>query len=89
MNSLAIYAGPSALERIETEGLNSKHFKLMLGASGGPKWFVLFGLDRYLFGNFFANRKEPLYTIGSSIGAWRLCCLAASDPVSCIERLAH
>ena len=89
MNSLAIYAGPSALERIENEGLNSKHFKLMVGASGGPKWFVLFGLDRYLFGNFFANRNEPLYTIGSSVGAWRLCCLAASDPVGCIERLAH
>tara|TARA_B100000945_G_scaffold222624_1_gene179789 strand:+ start:163 stop:1236 length:1074 start_codon:yes stop_codon:yes gene_type:complete len=89
MNSLAIYAGPSALERIENEGLNSKHFKLMVGASGGPKWFVLFGLDRYLFGNFFANRNEPLYTIGSSVGAWRLCCLAASDPVGCIRRLAH
>ncbi len=89
MNSLAIYAGPSALERIENEGLNSRQFKLMVGASGGPKWFVLFGLDRYLFGNFFANRKEPLYTIGSSVGAWRICCLAVSDPVSCIERLAH
>ena len=89
MNSLAIYAGPSALQRITNEGFKPEHFKLMLGASGGPKWFVLFGLDRYLFGNFFSNRKESLYTIGSSVGAWRMCCLAASDPVKCVERLAN
>ena len=88
MNSLAIYAGPSALQRITNEGFKPEQFKLMVGASGGPKWFVLFGLDRYLFGNFFSNRNEPLYTIGSSVGAWRMCCLAASDPVKCIERLA-
>ena len=89
MNSLAIYAGPSALQRITNEGFKPEHFKLMLGASGGPKWFVLFGLDRYLFGNFFSNRKESLYTIGSSVGAWRMCCLAASDPAKCVERLAN
>ena len=89
MSSLAIYAGPSAFQRIIEEGFDSKHFNVMVGASGGPKWFVLFGLDRYLFGNFFADRNEPLHTIGSSVGAWRMCCLAAKDPVSCVERLAH
>lgn len=60
----------------------------MLGASGGPKWFVLFGLDRYLFGEFFANRQQELITLGSSAGAWRMCCLATADPVGAIERLA-
>ncbi len=60
----------------------------MLGASGGPKWFVLFGLDRYLFGEFFANRERELITLGSSAGAWRMCCLATADPVGAIERLA-
>lgn len=60
----------------------------MLGASGGPKWFVLFGLDRYIFGEFFANRQRELITLGSSAGAWRMCCLATADPVAAIERLA-
>jgi len=60
----------------------------MLGASGGPKWFVLFGLDRYIFGEFFRSRQKELITLGSSAGAWRMCCLATSDPVASIERLA-
>ena len=60
----------------------------MVGASGGPKWFVLYGLDRYLFGEFFARRPDTLITLGSSAGAWRLCCLATADPVAAIDRLA-
>ena len=88
MSSLTIFAGPHALQRLRSEGLNADQFKVMLGASGGPKWFVLFGLDRYIFGEFFANRKRELITLGSSAGAWRMCCLATADPVAAIERLA-
>ena len=46
MNSLAIYAGPSALQRLKKEGFNANQFKVLVGASGGPKWLVLLGLDR-------------------------------------------
>lgn len=60
----------------------------MVGASGGPKWFVLYGLDRFLFGEFFSSRPDSLVTLGSSAGAWRLCCLATADPVAAIDRLA-
>ena len=88
MSALSIYAGPTALRRIRNEGLHAEQFSVLVGASGGPKWFVLYGLDRYLFGDFFANRTAALYTLGSSAGAWRLCCLAMADPVSAIDRLA-
>ncbi len=89
MSSLSIYAGPTALQQIRREGLKADQFKVLVGASGGPKWFVLYGLDRYLFGEFFPRREQQLITLGSSAGAWRLCCLAISDPVSAIERLAR
>lgn len=89
MSSLSIYAGPTALQQIRRNGLNADQFKVLVGASGGPKWFVLYGLDRYLFGEFFSDREEELLTLGSSAGAWRLCCLATSDPVAAIERLAR
>jgi hypothetical protein len=88
MSSLSIYAGPTALQQIRRNGLHADQFKVLVGASGGPKWFVLYGLDRYLFGEFFADREAELLTLGSSAGAWRLCCLATSDPVAAIERLA-
>ncbi|MFM1896533.1 MAG: hypothetical protein RLZZ385_1607 [Pseudomonadota bacterium] len=73
---------------IEEGGLRPHLFKVMAGASGGPKWFVLYGLDRYLFGEFFRDRQAPLATVGSSAGAWRLACLASADPLAAIERLA-
>lgn len=88
MPALQLFAGPTALKQIQREGLHADRFKMIVGASGGPKWFVLYGLDRYLFGEFFANRQMPLYTLGSSAGAWRLSCLGLQDPVAGIDRLA-
>jgi hypothetical protein len=88
MSSLSLYAGPRAKQQIQANGLRAEQFKVLAGASGGPKWFVLYGLDRYLFGEFFANRSDGLATLGSSAGAWRLACLATDQPVASIDRLA-
>ncbi len=88
MSALQLYAGPTALRALQRDGLYAEQFRLIVGASGGPKWFVLYGLDRYLFGNFFANSSHPLATLGSSAGAWRLACLGLADPLAGIDRLA-
>jgi len=92
-SSINVYAGPTALKKIRSEGIRQQHFDVIAGASGGPKWFTLFGLDCYLFGEFFADRisslnPSPLYTIGSSAGSWRMSCFAQQDPVAAITRLA-
>jgi hypothetical protein len=88
-SSISVYAGKTALKEISKNGLSSQQIKVMAGASGGPKWFTLFGLDKYLFGEFFKDRQQVLHTIGSSAGSWRLACLAQKDPVAAISRLAH
>lgn len=60
------------------------------GASGGAKWLVLAGLDRFLFGEFFSGeRARPLHLIGSSIGAWRMAAAAQRDPVAALDRAHH
>jgi hypothetical protein len=89
MQVLDVYAGKIALARIKQEGFSSDLFDYMLGASGGPKWFVLAGLDKYVFSEFFAGRTKPLDIIGSSAGAFRFACFAQKDPVSAINRLAQ
>lgn len=89
MSALAIHAGERAKARLLDEGLHEDLFDALIGASGGPKWFVLYGMDRFLFGEFFRNRQRPLQTLGSSAGAWRMCCLATADPVAAIDRLAE
>ncbi len=86
---LDIYAGPVAKEKLLNDGFKADFFTHFMGASGGPKWFTLFGLDKYLFGEFFKHRKTTLNLIGSSAGAFRAACLCQSDPVSAITRMAY
>ena len=86
---LDIYAGKSALETIQNEGFKQELFTSFLGASGGPKWFSLFSLDKYIFGEFFKERQTELNLIGSSAGAFRAACFAQKDPVAAITRLAE
>ncbi len=86
---LDIYAGSNALKTIQEHGFKQELFTNFLGASGGPKWFSLFGLDKYLFGDFFKDRTTELNLIGSSAGAFRAACFAQNDPVAAISRLAN
>lgn len=84
-NWLQLRAGKRAWLQIKEEGLSEAAVQLLVGASGGPKWFVLQGLDRYLFGEFFADRKEHLNLLGTSAGAWRFAALGQQDPVAASE----
>ncbi len=86
---LEIYAGKNALKTIQEQGFKQELFSNFLGASGGPKWFILFGLDKYLFGDFFKDRRTELNLIGSSAGAFRAAALTQNNPIEAIERLAY
>lgn len=85
--ALSVYMGKQAAKRIAADGWSADLFSLLLGASGGPKWFILGHLDRFLFGDFLQRSNRPLSVLGSSIGAWRHACLAMPDPVAAIDRL--
>lgn len=89
MSDLQLIAGPGALRHLRAHGLRADDVSWLAGASGGPKWFVLYGMDRYLAGEFFVGKQQPLRMIGSSAGAWRLACYAHADPVSALQRLAY
>ncbi|MFC0445052.1 alpha/beta hydrolase [Pseudidiomarina halophila] len=82
---LQLRAGKSAWLQIKEQGLTEDAVQLLVGASGGPKWFVLQGLDRYLFGEFFAARQGHLDLLGTSAGAWRFAALGQQDPVAASE----
>jgi hypothetical protein len=86
---LAIHAGREAAATLSRHGWDPSLFSLLLGASGGPKWFILAALDRYLFGDYLQRSTRPLAVLGSSVGAWRHACLAQADPVAAIDRFAE
>jgi hypothetical protein len=85
--SLTLRAGPDALRHLRERGLRAADVDVLPGASGGAKWLALAGLDRFLFGTFFQEpRRRPLHCIGSSIGSWRMACLAQRDPAAALAR---
>ena len=83
---ISIIAGKTALAVIRDEGLKPDRVRVVMGAAGGPKWLILGGLDRVLFGSFFKKRKKPLFLLGSSIGSWRFAAVSRNNPVAAIDR---
>ncbi|MCU0626005.1 MAG: patatin-like phospholipase family protein [Gemmatimonadaceae bacterium] len=85
--NLVLRAGPDALRLLRERGLRAEDVAVVPGASGGPKWLVLAGLDRWLWGDFLRGpRHSPVHGIGSSIGSWRLACAAQRDPMAAFDR---
>ena len=82
---LQIRAGSEALKELRENGLNAQRVKLIVGASGGPKWLMLSRLDQYLNGSFLPAANQSIDLIGSSIGSWRMACYAQKDPVAVLR----
>lgn len=85
--ALVFRAGSRAAATIRREGgLDPARIRLMIGASGGPKWLVLARLDRAIAETWLAGRTAPLDLVGSSIGTWRFACHAQADPQAAFDR---
>jgi hypothetical protein len=81
-SNISVYAGKRAKKIIQEKGLREDDIAGLIGASGGPRFLVLAGLDRYIFSNWFKKRRKPLNILGSSIGAWRGAAFACREPVA-------
>ncbi len=86
---IQIFAGEHAYEHIAEQGLKPEHIRVIMGASGGPKWFVLSNLDRYLVNHWLPSMPDSVELVGSSIGAWRMSAYAGADPLAAIDLLEH
>ncbi len=85
-DNISILAGTKAFAIIKDEGLDPAKIKVLAGASGSAKFLVLTGIDRVLM-SLFKNRTDPLYLIGTSIGAFRMAGFCLKDPLSAIDIL--
>jgi hypothetical protein len=83
---LQILAGSEALATIRDEGLNPERVRVMAGAAGGPKWLVLYHMDRLLISEFFKDLQASVYLIGASSGAWRFAGWCRKDPLAALAR---
>jgi hypothetical protein len=87
-HSITVRAGSRALAILRDEGLRPDRIGVLAGASGGPKWLVLAGMDRVL-PRLFRKRKKPLFLLGSSIGSWRMAALAQKNPLRAVEAFEY
>ncbi len=78
---LVFLAGQKAFQLIKQNGLTPEMVKAIAGAAGGPKWLVLNRLDQFIFTEWMQNRTDPLFLIGSSIGAWRFSAMCRKNPL--------
>ncbi len=85
-NSLTFRAGPGAIRMIRERGFSPDMIGTLAGASGGAKWLILSQLDRVVATEILPKLVGPVFTIGTSIGAWRFACYAQQDPVAAINR---
>lgn len=80
MQALRLVAGKTAKKRIESEGLTPSLIRMVVGASGGPKWLVLRGLDDFVLGQWLPQATQKIDLVGSSIGAWRMTIASHPEP---------
>ena len=79
--AVSVYAGNTARARLQRDGWNPGIFDTLVGASGGPKFLGIAGLDRFLFGDYLQRSSHTMHLIGSSIGCWRHGTLATREPL--------
>ena len=84
--NLSFRAGPGAMKMIRDNGFSPEMIGTLAGASGGAKWLVLSQLDRVITSEILPRLDGPVYTIGTSIGAWRFGRYAQRNPLAAIER---
>jgi hypothetical protein len=85
-DNISILAGSKAIDIIRDEGLDLSRVKVLAGASGSAKFLVLTGIDRVLM-SLFKERTDPLYLIGTSIGAFRMAAFCQTDPLAALGTL--
>ena len=86
-SSIVLKAGPKAYEHIKKNGFDPKDVKSIAAAAGGPKWFVIYHLTRYIGESILPKANKDIHLLGSSVGAWQMACLATSAPGEALERL--
>lgn len=69
--NLRIRAGKRAYELIRSGGFSLDRIATYFGPAGGPRWLVASGFDLPLIREGALGRRQPVWLIGASAGAWR------------------
>lgn len=88
-STFRILIGHEARRQLTETGCGPDSFRLLLAASGGPRWLGLVGIDRSLTRFLRGRRPEGprLPLLGASSGAWRVAAMACDDSGATYDEL--
>ena len=89
MHALSFHAGPRALARLRSHGLQARDVAVIPAAAGGPKGLIFQSLDQFVFGHWLPAAPRQRDLVGASIGAWRMAAACHTDPVAAFARLGE
>lgn len=90
-SALRILAGPRAMQRLRSHGMQAQDVAVIPAAAGGPKGLILNPLDQWLFGEWLptAGTRKPVSLIGASIGSWRMAAACMPDARAGLSQFAE
>ncbi len=69
--NIHIRAGSLAYQMIKDGGFTLDKIATYFGPAGGPRWLVSSGFDLTLLREKLLGRRQPVWLVGASAGAWR------------------
>src|SRR3989339_801003 len=71
MENIRVRAGRRAYEQIRAGGFALDCIGTYFGPAGGPRWLVSSGFDLTLIREGALEKRQPVWLVGASTGAWR------------------
>jgi hypothetical protein len=70
--NIRVRAGKRAYDLIRSGGFSLDSIATYFGPAGGPRWLTASGFDLTLIREGALGKRQPVWLVGASAGAWRL-----------------
>ena len=78
--NIRVRAGKAAYELIRAGRFNLDRIATYFGPAGGPRWLVASGFDLTLIREGSLGKRQPVWLVGASAGAWRFAAWLQPEP---------
>lgn len=78
--NIRVKAGKRAYDLIRSGGFTLDRVATYFGPAGGPRWLAASGFDLTLLREGLLGRRQPVWLVGASAGAWRFAAWLQPEP---------
>jgi hypothetical protein len=78
--NIRVKAGKRAYDLIRAGGFTLDRVSTYFGPAGGPRWLAASGFDLTVLREGLLGRRQPVWLVGASAGAWRFAAWLQPEP---------